>query len=116
MFTSAVTEFTPNTLGINDLGGNVWEWCMDSVSTRSELMAVARGGSFAVSPNYSLHEPDIVELGAVAHPLDNAVVYRSSYRHFGKPEESLKALEKIGTSWPGTVPCGGVRIVTATAI
>jgi formylglycine-generating enzyme required for sulfatase activity len=111
-FTSAVMEFTPNLLGINDLGGNVWEWCMDSVATDIGLMAVARGGSFAVSPHYCLHE-NSADPSLLKRPIDNAMVYRSSYRHFGKPEAPLKAMEVLACG--ETVPCGGMRIVAALA-
>ena len=113
IFTSAVTEFSPNILGINDLGGNVWEWCMDSVSTGSGLMAVSRGGSFAIPPHYGLHEQS-TDTPIVGRPIDNAMVYRSSYRHFGKPDAPLMALERLGDK--ETLPCGGVRIVIATTI
>jgi formylglycine-generating enzyme required for sulfatase activity len=108
-FTSAVTEFAPNFLGIYDLGGNVWEWCMDSVSIDGGLAKVARGGSFALAPNYALHKSrDPYQ----PMPLENDVVYRSSYRHFGTPETPLKALEKPG-HYDGRIPCGGLRLVVA---
>ena len=42
--TSPVASFTPNALGIQDLGGNAWEWCMDFYD-RENRERVARGAS-----------------------------------------------------------------------
>jgi len=42
--TSPVGSFPPNKLGICDLGGNVWEWCIDQYE-KSEDQRVVRGGS-----------------------------------------------------------------------
>ena len=44
--TSPVGKFTPNTLGFYDLGGNVWEWCVDRFAPGGESR-VLRGGSWA---------------------------------------------------------------------
>ncbi len=42
--TSPAGSFPPNKLGIYDLGGNVWEWCMDEYEKGSGLRTL-RGGS-----------------------------------------------------------------------
>jgi formylglycine-generating enzyme required for sulfatase activity len=44
--TSPVMSFTPNRLGIYDLGGNVWQWCRDWFND-DHKQHVIRGGSWA---------------------------------------------------------------------
>jgi formylglycine-generating enzyme required for sulfatase activity len=44
--TSPVGSFKPNALGIYDLGGNVWQWCMDKFSASGDAR-VLRGASWA---------------------------------------------------------------------
>jgi formylglycine-generating enzyme required for sulfatase activity/serine/threonine protein kinase len=44
--TSPVGSFKPNALGIYDLGGNIWQWCMDKFSTNGDSR-VLRGASWA---------------------------------------------------------------------
>jgi formylglycine-generating enzyme required for sulfatase activity len=44
-FTSPVGSFAPNEFGIFDLGGNVWEWCLDHHDRANECR-VLRGASW----------------------------------------------------------------------
>jgi serine/threonine protein kinase/formylglycine-generating enzyme required for sulfatase activity len=44
-WTAPVGSFAPNKLGIFDMGGNVWQWCMDSWNNESKAK-VLRGASW----------------------------------------------------------------------
>jgi hypothetical protein len=46
-FTSPVDAFPPNELGMYDLSGNVWEWCMDNYNTSLKYHTM-RGGSWDI--------------------------------------------------------------------
>jgi sulfatase modifying factor 1 len=55
--TSPVSIFGRNKLGLGDMGGNVWQWCQDSIEPTPEEAAtdpamrrVTRGGSFLCDP------------------------------------------------------------------
>lgn len=44
-WTSPVGSFPPNKYGLYDMGGNVWQWCMDNLSPESKAK-VLRGASW----------------------------------------------------------------------
>jgi len=106
-FTSPVNAFSPNSNGIYDLGGNVWEWCLDTLvnpSTQNHKLMILRGGSFSECPYSGFSGknewgfywyPDDKPHKQLSHktllPLENIDVYRSSYRHleycsYSRPE------------------------------
>lgn len=47
--TGPVPVTPPNERGIYDLGGNVWQWCIDSFGKSNPRWGVLRGGSWATS-------------------------------------------------------------------
>ena len=133
-FTSPIGLFCSNSLGIFDLGGNVWEWCMDAWSDTDQQLKVSRGGSysigfletktFQVQSNKGYNIGDLEEF-KVTVPRDNRELYSSSYRdktsshisagvniHSGLPLINGEKIDKLG--WR-IYPNSGFRLCLALA-
>ena len=63
-YTSPVHAFEPNSDGLYDMGGNVWQWCMDTYDPDDTTFRVLRGASWYYAEEFYL---------------------RSSYRNFIVP-------------------------------
>jgi formylglycine-generating enzyme required for sulfatase activity len=113
-FTSPVQSFAPNSLGIYDLGGNVWEWCMED-NARKEC--VLRGASFWVPPEFknayqvsggmwSANEDGYIE---------NKLLYSSSFRLFeNRNKYSAHSIYDENTESRMELPDGGFRLCLTT--
>jgi serine/threonine protein kinase/formylglycine-generating enzyme required for sulfatase activity len=99
--TAPVGSFPPNAQGIHDLGGNVWEWCMDAF--RSEMNSQAFYTKFPQFQQRVLDmrkrnlDPGVVRGGAWSESVPEFLEIR--HRSFGSPQ--------------GRVDTRGFRVVLA---
>jgi formylglycine-generating enzyme required for sulfatase activity len=118
-YTSPVGSFCPNSNNIYDLGGNVWEWCMDSVTKYSHEHHIKRGGSFALPDNEEVdsRRSKLQHLGKssnyLIYPIQNSLMYKSSFRLVKRgtiPYEDNSSCY-INNNRDKIIPDVGIRVV-----
>jgi formylglycine-generating enzyme required for sulfatase activity len=119
-FTSSVGNFPPNLHGLYDLGGNVWEFCMDAVYKQDgNEYKIARGASYGLGGEWKV-VPGAEDWGAPYITIENRVSYMSSYRRKIKNgEKSLSyKMYKMGIMSPDfdKYADGGFRLCIATSL
>jgi len=104
-YTSPVGFFEPNLHGIFDLGGNVWEWCMDEWNTKS-ANRILRGAPYAshhfhkdFDPLHSImkvgfiykdkSEYGILHSTEIMAPISNKLLYQSSCRFASITDQAI---------------------------
>jgi formylglycine-generating enzyme required for sulfatase activity len=112
-FTSPVESFHSNENGIYDLGGNVWEWCMDAGPDL--LHAVLRGGSYSIYPDEGEAGTSGDGWGWEKHV--NKTNYKSSFRLFWQRGSAVqsKVLRYPSEERDEVHPASGFRIVIETS-
>jgi hypothetical protein len=130
-FTSSVSAFSPSETGIYGLGGNIWEWCMDSAAADEE--AILRGASYALcrdnaedtgisievsEPGSRAYiSPDLyfqdMTWSKVTIPVSNQDVYRSSYRSRGAKMSPVMVSMCVDGAF-SDFPTSGIRLVLST--
>lgn len=130
-FTSPVSAFNSSETGIFGLGGNIWEWCMDSAADDGE--AILRGASYAIcwdnaeDTGISIEvsepgkrafiSPDLyfqdMTWSKVTIPLSNQDVYRSSYRSRGAKMSPVMVSMCIDGAFRD-FPTSGIRLELST--
>jgi formylglycine-generating enzyme required for sulfatase activity len=113
-FTSPVKSFSQNSLGIYDLGGNVWEWCMDENFKHKRVL---RGASFFIPPTQETHKLHQGEEITIQTFVENKDLYKSSFRLFeSRGKFSSKSIYDETTGNSVDIPDGGFRVVVASSL
>jgi hypothetical protein len=112
--TSSVYQFNPNSWGLHDMHGNVWEWCLDNWS-KKQTAKVLRGGSWNFnSEDCTSSYRDSEEPSSVANDIGFRVVCLPSTFTKSDSEVVLKdLLSKLQNLQEQVEQCLEVAPVTA---